>query len=259
MLKLISAVVLIVASLWSFFYYQSPEQKQVRFIDKLVEQNIVTRGGENIWASIHSLRLSGKMDIGHGMHLPYVLEQKRPDKMCLEFTFDDEVTIQCTDGNSGWKIVPFRGRNKAESMSEADLKETADSADLYGLLYNYEKRGIQIELVGNEIIQGRDALKLKISLPRGGVRWLYLDAETALEIKLESLRTIRGKERLVSTSFYDWRNINGALISHRQKTNTEGSVDSNFLTVDSVILNPNIRDSRFDLPNNSENYSEEKS
>jgi len=133
-------------------------------------------------------------------------------------------------------------------MTDAELRETADSAEPYGLLYNYAARGSDIDFVGQEQFDGRDVFKLKVTLSRGAVRWLYLDTETALEIKLETLRTVSGRERRVETVYSDWQEIEGLLIAYRQDTRTAGDSESHFLTVESVVVNPSLDDTRFAMP-----------
>jgi len=252
MLKTVFAVAFVLLmGLLTVFYLDRTAllvPENVRAVDALIARNIEARGGADAWQAVTSLRLTGQMDLGQGMHVPYVLEQKRPGKMCLEFVFDGETAVQCADGNSGWKLAPFRGRTTPEPMTEVELRETADSADLYGLLYNHAARGHAVELLGREPVDGRDAIKLKVTLPRGGVRWLYLDAETALEVRLEALRKVAGREYRVITSFSDWQETDGLLIAHRQETLTEGDKDAHFLTVESVSVNPPLDDSRFAMP-----------
>lgn len=251
MKTVLAVMFMLVLGLLAFFYMDrvdTPLPENARAIDALVARNIAARGGAEAWESVSSLRLTGRMDLGLGMQVPYVLEQKRPGKMCLEFVFDDETAVQCANGSSGWKIAPFRGRTTPVPMTGAELRETADSADLYGLLYDYAARGHVIELLGRETLDGRETIKLKVTLPRGAVRWLYLDAETALEVRLEALRTIAGREWRVITAYSDWRETDGLLIARRQETLTEGDEESHFLTVDSVSVNPPLDDARFAMP-----------
>jgi hypothetical protein len=228
--------------------YNSPALKEARFINALVARNIDARGGAGAWEKVSSMRVTGEMDLGQEMVVPYVLEQKRPDKMCFQFEFDGEIATQCTHGDGGWKITPFLGRNTAEPMTEAELREMADSAEPYGLLYNYAERGSDVEYVGQEQVDGRDTHKLKVTLSRGGVRWLYLDAETALEVKMETTRIVTGRERRVATDYSDWREVDGLLIAHRQDTRTEGDEEAHFLTVERVTVNPPLDDDRFRRP-----------
>lgn len=217
-------------------------------VDELVARNVEARGGADAWRSVSALRLTGRMDVGQGMLVPYVLEQKRPRRMRLEFVFDGQTAVQSVDGKTGWKIAPFRGLAKPEPMTEAELREAADAADLYGLLFDYAARGHEVELVGREKVQGGDTFKLKVTLPGGAVRWVYLDAETGLEVKLEAMRTLRGRDRRVETFFYDWQNSGGLLIPRRQETRTEGEKEPHLFTVDTVRVNPTLDDARFAMP-----------
>jgi outer membrane lipoprotein-sorting protein len=246
----LALALLLVLGLTFFFLYRSdtPGARHARAVDELVARNVAARGGAEAWRAVSSLRLTGKMDVGQGMLVPYVLEQKRPSKMRLEFVFDGETAVQCSDGKAGWKLEPFRGRTTPEPMTEEELREAADSADLYGLLFDYAARGHAVELLGREPIEGRDTFKLKVTLPGGAVRWVYLDAESGLEVKLEALRTLAGRERRVETFYYDWQAAEGLLIPRRQETQTEGANELQLLTVETVSVNPPLDDSRFAMP-----------
>ena len=232
----------------AFLVYNSDAMREARLIKALVAQNIEARGGGDAWQAVESLRLSGRMDLGQGMDVPYVMEQKRPGKMCFEFVFDDEMATQCVDGKSGWKLLPFRGRTEPEVMTEKEFHDMADSAAIDGLLISAARLGHEIEWLGSEVVAGRTTTKLQVTLPGGATRWVYIDEETGLDVKLDSMRVLSGQERRVETFFYDWQETDGLLIPRRQETHTEGRSDSNFLTVDGVITNPPLDDSRFSMP-----------
>jgi len=219
-----------------------------RVVDALIARNVAARGGADVWNAVNSLRLTGQMDLGQGMHVPYVMEQKRLDKMCLEFVFDDETATQCIDGKSGWKLLPFMGRDKPEAMTGQEYSEIAVGASIDGLLFNSAERGYKVKLLGTEPVRGRAAKKLQVTLPGGANRWVYIDEETALDVKLESTRMLRGEEQIVETYYYDWQETDGLLIPRRQETQMKGDTESHFLTVDGVTTNPNLDDSRFAMP-----------
>jgi len=250
MSKKYMAIGIAVALAVAFLIYNSDAMKEARLVRALVAQNIEARGGEDAWQAVDTLWLSGQMDLGQGMHVPYIMEQKRPGKMCLEFVFDDETATQCVDGNSGWKLLPFRGRSEPEAMTAKEFHQMADSAAIDGLLVNSFKQGHEIKWLGREVIAGRSATKVEVTLPGGAKRWIYIDEETGLDVKLASMRMLRGQERRVETFYYDWQETDGLLIPRRQETHTEGREGSNFLTVDGIVANPPLDDSRFSLPAN---------
>jgi len=228
--------------------YNSGPIKHKRLVKDLINRNIEARGGADAWEKVSTMRITGRMDLGQGMTVPYVLEQKRPDKMCFSFEFDKQKSTQCVNGDKGWKIAPFLGRNYAEPMTEVEFREMADSTDPYGLLYNYSQRDIDVDYAGEAKVGDRKAIKLKLTMDRGAERWLYLDAETALELKMEMVRTIARRPHHVETVYSDWHKQDRLLIARRQETTTQGDPNPHFLTVESVKVNATIADARFDMP-----------
>ena len=245
--KVIAAAVAIVLCAGALVY-NSDAMKDRRAIRVLVAQNIEARGGADTWQAVNSLRVTGQMDLGQGMHVPYVMEQERPGKMCLEFVFNEETAVQCVDGKSGWKLLPFRGKREPEAMTGEEYREMAGAVSIDGLLFNSVKNGNKVRLLGKELVAGRSAAKLEVTLPSGVTRWIYIDEETGLDIKLESTRVLRGQERLVETFYYDWQKSDGLLIPRRQESRTQGDDEFHFVTIDSVHSNPLIDSSRFTMP-----------
>lgn len=245
--KLIVSLALLAVGAGVLYYY-SPAMREARLVEALVARNLQARGGADAWDGVQSLRMAGEMDIGQDMVVPYVIEQKRPGRMCFEFEFDAQTSTQCTDGSTGWKIAPFQGRPNPQPMTDLEFRETADSTDPYGLLYDYRGRGVDIDYQGEQMLADQRVHKLQVTLPLGAVRWLYLDAETGLEVRLEAIRNVAGQELLVETLYTHWQDIEGLLIPARQETRTRGDQQSHFITVDSVTVNPTINDSRFHMP-----------
>jgi hypothetical protein len=217
-------------------------------INGLIAKNVQAKGGEDAWNKVSSLQLSGMMSLGQDVNVPYTINQKRPLKMCMEYEFDKRRVVQCIDGDRGWQFLPYSGRNVPEAMAKEDARAMADTASIDGMLLNAYDRGIDIEWLGEVDVNGRLADKLKLTMPGGTVRWLYLDKETGLETKLEYTRMIRGKEHTVESRYSNWKTENGLLFPGRTDTQIVGDKRSQFLVVDKIIINPAIEDKRFEIP-----------
>lgn len=215
--------------------------------EQVARRNEAARGGD-AWQDVSTLRLTGRMDVGQGMLVPYVLEQKRPDKMRLEFVFDGQTAIQATTGDRGWKVAPFRGQAAPTPMTEDELREVADFASPGGILVDRKSRGATVRLVGQDTVRGRPADELRVTFPGGAERTVWVDAQTGLEAKVESTRVVAKRERKVETLFDEWQATDGLLVARKQETRTEGDPQSHVLTVESVTVNPPIDDARFERP-----------
>lgn len=217
-------------------------------VTEIVEKNVAARGGLAAWRAVHTMLIEGDMDAGHGVKLPYTLELKRPRKMRLELQYQGKTAVEVYDGSHGWKTRPFLNRTDWEPMSPFEAKVASGQTDLDGMLIDYAAKGIQLELMGSEAVEGHDAFKLKVTMPGGMVRHLWVDAMSLLEVKVDSVRRMDGKERLMETYLRDYRLDSGLLIPHVLETATEGIKQTQKLTVKNVVLNPQLMDTRFLKP-----------
>lgn len=245
--KIVIAVFILAAALLLLDQLGVPLPGRDSAAERLVAKNVAVRGGSEAWAKVKTLRLSGSMGLGQGLTAPYTLEQQRPDKMRLEFEFNGARSVQTVDGVQGWKLAPFRGASEPEPMNEIELRETAASGSP-GLLFDYKSQGHQIELQGDTTVDGKETQKLKVTLANGAVRWLYLEEETGLELKLEAMRTIAGRDQLVETYYREWRNAGDLKIPSRQESRIQGTEAWNELTVEKIEINPSLNLDRFAKP-----------
>lgn len=216
--------------------------------EEIVARNVAARGGLEAWRKVHSMRLSGQMDVGQGMQVPFTLLLKRPRMMRLDFLFDGQMVAQAYDGKTGWKRRPYLGRGGYELMTAEEVETAAGQSELDGPLIDYEAKGHKVEVVGQETVEGREAYKLAVTLSTGVVRHLYVDAESALEVKVDGTRTMRGQDRKMETLYRDYKTVQGLLIPHTLETKVEGAPSSNELVIEGVELNPDLADALFAPP-----------
>jgi outer membrane lipoprotein-sorting protein len=221
---------------------------QALTVDQIIAKNIAAKGGMEKIKAQKSLRMSGRMTLGPGLEAPVIMEQKRPGSFRLELTLQGLTAVQAYDGQTGWQIMPFQGKKDPETMGEDDLKDAQEQADIDGPLVDYKEKGNKVELVGHEQVEGSDAYKLKVTLKNGEVRYLYLDADSFLEIKEESKRTIRGTEREGETIFGDYKEEGGVMMAHSIEAGAKGSAEKQKVTIEKVEINPVLDDARFKLP-----------
>jgi hypothetical protein len=217
-------------------------------VDQIIAKNIAAKGGLEKIKAQKTLRMSGRMTLGPGLDAPVIMEQKRPGSFRFELTLQGLTAVQAYDGQTGWQIMPFQGKKDPETMGEDDLKDAQEQADMDGPLVDYKEKGNKVELVGHEQVEGSDAYKLKVTLKNGEVRYLYLDADTFLDIKEESKRTIRGTEREGETVFGDYKEEGGVMMPHSIEAGAKGSTQKQKVTIEKVEINPVLDDARFKMP-----------
>jgi hypothetical protein len=113
------------------------------------------------------------------------MELARPRKARFELKFNGQIAVQVFDGTNGWKLRPFLNRSEVEPYTPEEPKKASMLSDLDSPLVDYATKGTQIELVGTEKVEEREAFKLKLTKKNGDSTYLWIDAETFLEAKIE--------------------------------------------------------------------------
>lgn len=220
-------------------------------VDQIIEKNIAARGGLKAWREIQSLKLTGKMDAGGkaNVQLPFVMALKRPRMSRLEIEFGGSTALQVYDGTSGWKVRPFLGRVQVEQFTPQELQIAAEQGALDGLLIDHDAKGIKVELAGADKVEGNDAYKLNVTLKDGQTRYLWVDAKSFLEVKIEGApRKLNAKMRKVETYYRNYQSISGLMIPFGLETVVEDLRPSRKVIIETVYLNPQLEATAFARP-----------
>jgi hypothetical protein len=217
-------------------------------VDEIVAKNIQARGGVDKLKAVKTMRMTGHMTIGPGTEAPMMIEVKRPDKLRLDVTAQGMTLSQAYDGKSGWQINPFAGNKNAEPMSADELKEAAEQADMDGPLVDWKAKGHKVELVGKDKVEGTDVYKLKVTLKDGNVHYLYLDADSFLDIKNEAKRNVRGTEIETEQTIGDYKGVGGMMVPHSFEGGAKGRPEKQKITVEKIEVDIPIDDARFAMP-----------
>lgn len=246
-------------------------------VEQIVARNAAARGGLDAWRKVTSVSMSGEMDANKPrssrpdyhppmadpkhpaaaakpaddpnkiVELPYRLEMKRPHKSRLEIDFNGKTSIQVYDGVQGAVFRPYLGRTAPEPFSAQQRELAAAEPELDGPLLDHERKGTKVVAEGVEKVNGSEAYKLKLTAANGGVRHLWIDAKTFLEVKMDGSRHLDGKDRPVETFFKNYKSVDGLMFPMLSETVIEGVPGSSKLTVAAVRINPPLDDSRFKL------------
>src|SRR5438045_1729852 len=229
------------------FLLSSAAVVRAQSLDEVIANNIKARGGLEKLKSLRTIRTTAKMSAG-SFRLMVVVENKRADKVREEAIIQGLAQVRAFDGKSAWQVSPFGGRKDPELMSQDDAKDLAIDADIDGLLVDYKEKGHKAELLGHDSVEGTDCFKIKLALKNGDVRYYYLDADSFLEIKIETQSNIRGTVQYSETYLGDYEAVDGIFFPFAIDNGEKGSDSRNKFTVEKVELNVPLDDSRFTMP-----------
>jgi outer membrane lipoprotein-sorting protein len=217
-------------------------------LDEILDQHFAAQGGRDKIAAVQSAKVTGKQQFGP-QEAPFVIYWKRPNKLRMEFTLQGMTGIQAYDGAGAWQVMPFLGKTEPEGMTGDDLDGMKEQADLIeGPMFNWKEKGNTVELVGKEPVEGTDAWKLKVTKENGDLTYVWLDAESMLQIKSEGKRKRNDQEIEFESSLGDYKEVGGLVFAHSIEQKPKGAPQGATITIDSIELGATIDDAIFAMP-----------
>lgn len=217
-------------------------------LDEIIAKHNEALGGLAKIKAVQSIRTTGKMVLPQGIELPLVMYQKRPKAFRMEFSMQGMTGTQAYDGKNAWMVMPMMGKKDPEPMGADETDQMDEQAEFDGPLVDYKEKGHKVELVGKEQVEGADAHKLKVTLKSGNVRNIYLDAETYLQIKAESKRTVRGTEVESESYMSDYKEVDGMMMPFAIEAGVKGNPQRQKIVIEKVEFNPVLSDTLFTMP-----------
>jgi len=216
--------------------------------EELVNKNIEAKGGMDKIKAIRTWRMTGKQ-IGGGMTATVGQENLRPNLVRETFSLQGMTAVQAYDGTAGWQIEPFGGRKDPEFMGEDDMRDLLIESDFDGPLVDYRAKGNVVEYLGHDVVDGDDALRLKVTLKNGDILYYYLDPDTYLEIRKEAQEFIRGSVRESVSDLGSYKPVAGVMFPFSIASGPKNDPTSwQTVTVDKIEVNIPLDMSEFAVP-----------
>jgi len=222
--------------------------------DELAAKNIEARGGAAALDAVQNVRRSGRLVTDGGQRVYGVVEtRRRPESIREDMSLQGLTQVRSYDGKEGWKIDPFGGRKDPERVPADDMKGLVENAAIGGPLAGYRERGDTLEYLGTEDIDGTVAHKLRLASKGGDVRYVYLDPDHFLEIRIESQRTVRGVKRMIVTDLGEYEKIEGIYWPLALTFGRKGSRDPAKIQYEKVEVNIALDPGYFSFPAGAKN------
>lgn len=222
-------------------------------VDALIAKNLEARGGEAKLRALNTMRINGKVSV-QGMELPMTVTAKRPNMMRQEMSIQDKKVVTAFDGEKAWMINPMMGAEAPAEIPGPQGEMTKEQSDFDGPLLDYKAKGHTVELVKGEAADGTEKLpdgtrvyKLKVTRKGGRVQYLYLDAESGIELKTGMQMEQGGKTITIEQELADYRPEGGIMVPHTVRTVMDGQPLVS-MTVEKVEFNIPVEDTYFKMP-----------
>ncbi len=220
---------------------------------QIVERNAAARGGREAWGKIETMAWSGRVESANrgGRRVPFLLEQKRPDRTRFEVMVDGQKSVRVFNGTDGWKMrSSSSGRPDVQPYTADELNFARGAPMIDGPLMDHAARGATISRAGGlQEIEGRKAYALDLRLASGSSYRVWIDTETFLELRYDR-EVVNAQGRPASTSVYfsDYRAVEGLQLPFSIEAGMADGKVRDKLVIEKVALNPRLDDRTFAKP-----------
>jgi outer membrane lipoprotein-sorting protein len=226
-----------------FLFVSSVSFIQAQNVKEILDKHFKAIGQDKL-AKVETYSIKAKVT-QMGMELPMIMKMKKPNKFRMEMDMAGQKMIQVYDGQKGWVVAPWIS-SEPQELTGAELEQAMAQADIDGELYNYEKKGHQVELVGKEDIDGTDMYNLKVTNKNGSVKNYYIDAEKYLIKQVKASAVSMGQEVNVTQKMVEYKDFDGIKIA--TKIISETPMGNAEIVMEEVELDTDIDDSIFSKP-----------
>jgi len=220
-------------------------------LKEIVKKHLDAVGQEKL-SKVNTIKMTGKQ-MFQGMELPFTIYMKRPGKIKIEADVNGSTFVQAFNGTAGFMIVPMSGSTDPQDLNESQLNDMKSQADIDDKLFDAEKKGNTIELIGTEQLDGNNVYKLKFSqkpATEGGepvVTTFYIDASNFAIIKTISKKNMGGNEVEMENLMTNFKQVESISWPFSIETKAMGNTMSN-VTIENVTLNEEMADDIFERP-----------
>jgi outer membrane lipoprotein-sorting protein len=220
--------------------------------EQIVEKNVAARGGLEAWHKIQTMVWIGHMESpGNPVsQIPFVLQQKRPNKTRFELNAMGQRTLRVFDGKRGWKAHPSQdGRPDVQPFTPQELRFAQGEVVIDSPLFDYESKRVAVELDGIDQVEGRKAYRLIVRTASGQRHNVWIDAQTFLDVKYDRTSyNAAGVPRTVSVFYRDYKTVEGLQIPGTIETGAGPGQGSEKMVIEKIALNPPLDDRVFGKP-----------
>lgn len=206
--------------------------------DEIVSKYIDAKGGAEKLRSIKTIVQKGNLN-ANGQKIPVNMTIINGKAMRQDFTVNGMTGYQIVTTTEGWGYNPFMGQTKAEALTADDVKSSQDQLDATDDLFEYASKGITVDYLGTEDVEGTECYKLKLTMKSGKEKTMFISTEDNMLVKVSEKVTANGQEMESNTMFSNYKEVDGIQFPF--------SVNGNFglVEMDSITINPEVDESIF--------------
>ena len=204
-------------------------------------------GGLGGWQSINTLVIKGTILSQH-REITTTAEYMRPDKCRVTYMIGGKLVVQAYNGETGWQQSALSENIASEVLDASRTVYLRDRCGIESPLLDYEKKNVKVTLEGKDIVDGKDAYKIKVTYTSGNFQYYLLNTLSFLPVKTVGFYTVGGQEVVMMTRFKEYKRVGNILVPFKLAIEKKGNAPREEYVVESVTPNAPINPPIFNMP-----------
>lgn len=220
---------------------------QSQSVDEVIQKYADNMGGIDRFKAIKSVKMTGNITV-QGMELPITVQVLNGKAVRTDVDVMGATVISSYKDGMGWKQNEFAGAPEPTDMNDKELSDTKSQTHLTNTLMDYKTNGANVELLGKETVNDKEAFKIKLTPKEGGNPTTYFIAAADYTlIKTVAKTEIMGSEVEMETYYSEPKLINGLKFYMARTQKADGQEFQN-IVFNNIELDVTIDEKIFNKP-----------
>jgi hypothetical protein len=230
-------------ALLSFSFFTASAQT----VAEVIQKYATNAGGLDAVNKIKTAKFTGAIS-AQGNDFPITLQVVNGKASRADINIMGNEIINVYNNGKGWKQNPLAGATTPTEATAAELIELKPQSMLASALMDYKARGHQVELQGQEDVEGIKTFKIKMTgKDDNKVTTYYINASDYSLLKSATEGDMQGQKATIETWYSDVKVINGLkfFMTRTQKIDGQEFRTTKF---ENIELDVTIDEKIFDMP-----------
>ncbi len=172
--------------------------------EEIVKKHIDAVGGKVVIDQLKTAYIENSVEVmGNQSPSKVYIVNGKGYKMVAEVMGSQMVT--CYTDTFGWTINPMAGMNEPTKLPMDQYKLGHDQIYIGDPLIDYSKKGNKLEYLGEEVIGGLNAYKLKLVNALGAESIIYIDPKTYYIVQTVVKMQMMNQDMIMTNTMSDFR------------------------------------------------------
>jgi len=218
---------------------------QAQELEQIIDKHIEAHGGAEKWNAVDNMKITAQFTAFSEVN-DWMAIKTKDGKYYSELSLGKFRVKEAFDGQHGWTIDPWMDFEYPRLLNKTEENVFYQKAEWMTPFLNYQAKGLELEFLGEEDLEGVAVYAIKVTRPNGNTETWYLSKDSYLEYKRVSMWVDFTYPNQAETYFEDFREVDGLLIPfYVEKMFGQRN---RMLEIEKVELNVEVDETIFEMP-----------